>query len=195
MSRSATVLVLLFAVCLCYPVLASENSEPAQIHPNTAITEIAAGSPAPGIPSSPVLQENRPTKKRGYRSELDIPISVLICHAHTPVPTALMGELRAFEDIETVDAFLMTNATPSAEDIEDYDVVMTYSDNTYQNATTFGNIIADFVDDGGGFVPCMFSFATGGLSLAGRIVQDDYLPFQVGRTYAFNLRGLGDYDE
>ncbi|MDP8287685.1 MAG: carboxypeptidase regulatory-like domain-containing protein, partial [Candidatus Electryonea clarkiae] len=134
-------------------------------------------------------------RKPGYRSELDVPITVLICHAHTGIPTATQEELLEYDDIEEVDLFLSTNDYATAEEMSEYDVVMTYSDNTYNEAAAFGDELADYIDGGGAFVPCMFAFASGGLMLQGRVVTDDYLPFTVGNAYQSGLVGLGDYEE
>jgi hypothetical protein len=74
-----------------------------------------------------------------------------------------------------VDFFDASSATPTALQLSAYDCVYTWSNLGYQDAVTFGNRLADFVDAGGKVI--LGSFTTyNGYQLAGRIMTPAYCP-------------------
>jgi hypothetical protein len=78
-----------------------------------------------------------------------------------------------------VDAFL--GGTPTLAQLQEYDAVLVYSDASFANPTAMGNVLADYVDSGGGVVLATFAFWNGnGLGIEGRIKTGGYLPFTTG---------------
>lgn len=65
---------------------------------------------------------------------------------------------------------------PSVGDLQAYDSVMVYKDFGYADPTALGNVLADYVDGGGGVVVAHFSWEADN-TLTGRIRTDGYLPF------------------
>ncbi|MDP8208351.1 MAG: carboxypeptidase regulatory-like domain-containing protein [Candidatus Electryonea clarkiae] len=114
----------------------------------------------------------------GYRSELDTPIDVMVLHAHN-VPTTTIGRLEVYDDIHEVDNVDVRTTTPDLEDIEDYHVVMVYSDGSFSDAEAMGDLLADYFDGGGAIIALMFCF-NGAIGIEGRIVEDEYLPVTFG---------------
>ena len=78
----------------------------------------------------------------------------------------------------SVDEFLIDSSTPLLSTLQSYDAVLVYSDASFHDSDAIGDVLADYMDGGGGVVLCTFAFITpGGLGIGGRIVTDGYLPF------------------
>ncbi len=79
-----------------------------------------------------------------------------------------------------------TGTTPTLADLTQFDAVLVWSNTTFQNADAFGDVLADYVDGGGGVVVATFatSTATVGRSLGGRFRAGGYeiIPTQSGNT-------------
>ncbi len=77
---------------------------------------------------------------------------------------------------DTVDVF--TSTTPSLSDLIPYDAVFIYSDGGFSGGGGVGDVLADYIDGGGGVVMTTFLFVNGGsLGFTGRIITDGYMPF------------------
>jgi hypothetical protein len=79
-----------------------------------------------------------------------------------------------------VDAFLVGSGqpVPTLDQLKQYKAVLVYSDHSFNDGTALGNVLADYVDAGGGVVLATFAFYdAGGLSIQGRIKTGGYLPF------------------
>ena len=74
-----------------------------------------------------------------------------------------------------VDIFDVGDATPTLDFLKGYDAVLVFSDRFYANATLLGNVLADFVDAGGGVVEAGLShFSVGLRGLSGRFISGNY---------------------
>jgi hypothetical protein len=85
--------------------------------------------------------------------------------------------------IPQVDAFLVSgaNPVPTLAELRRYAAVLVYSDAAFNNNTSLGNVLADYIDQGGGVALATFAFYTsGGLGIQGRVVTGGYLPFSTG---------------
>lgn len=73
------------------------------------------------------------------------------------------------------------NPIPTLSDLLRYRSVLVYSDPGFSNNTNMGNVLADYVDQGRGVALATFVFwNSGALSLQGRLVTGNYLPFTTG---------------
>ena len=87
----------------------------------------------------------------------------------------------------TVDTFLVSPGypVPTLTQLLQYDAVLVYSDYSFNDSVAFGDVLADYVDNGGGVVLATFAFnAGGGNGISGRISTGGYLPFTLGSAYA-----------
>lgn len=95
-----------------------------------------------------------------------------------------------------VDAYLVNsgNPVPTLADLRRYRSVLVYSDDNFNNNTSLGNVLADYIDQGGGVVVGTFAFYdSGGLSFQGRLVTGEYLPFTTaGQSGEANLTLVKD---
>ncbi|KKM97150.1 hypothetical protein LCGC14_1170970 [marine sediment metagenome] len=64
--------------------------------------------------------------------------------------------------------------TPSLAELQVYDAVLTWSNVVYGNPTAMGEVLADYVDAGGGVVLAVFANAPSGLRLGGRWISGGY---------------------
>jgi len=76
--------------------------------------------------------------------------NVLIAHSNAEPPTTFRNAIAAFPDVARVDLFDTSSGTPTAAQLEAYDLVVSQSgDPAYQDQTAYGNALADFYDHGG----------------------------------------------
>ena len=70
---------------------------------------------------------------------------------------------------------------PTLAQLQQYDAVLVYSDTSFTNGVALGDVLADYMDGGGGVVLSTFAYwNTFGLSIQGRIKTAGYLPFTTG---------------
>src|SRR5947209_6599998 len=74
-----------------------------------------------------------------------------------------------FSQVDLIDG---NSTTPTLAQLQAYKSVLVWSDGAFNNPTTLGNNLADYVDGGGGVVIAVFTDAS--VPLAGRFVSDDY---------------------
>ena len=97
--------------------------------------------------------------------------------------TDVQNKIQATGLFTQVDAFLVTfgQPVPTLQQLLQYDAVFVYSDTGFGDGTALGNVLADYMDAGGGVVMATFAFwSSGGLSIQGRIKTAGYLPFTTG---------------
>jgi hypothetical protein len=106
----------------------------------------------------------------------------------TPRANIAAAGIIPLEDIDIFDARI---ATPTLAQLADYAAVLVWSNNTYQNPTALGNVLADFVDQGGGLVTATFSHLNG-FALQGRITTSGYWAIAPGGSTGSNLLSLAN---
>lgn len=76
----------------------------------------------------------------------------------------------------SVDIISTYQATPTLDDLRNYDAIITWSNVNYANATALGDVLADYVDTGGGVVVAVFANTSTNTSryLQGRWITDGY---------------------
>ncbi len=115
---------------------------------------------------------------------------VLILSADADTALIYRNELAAFADIDQADFFNGRTGTPTLSFLQNYDAVVIWTNNSYQDPVAVGNVLADYLDAGGAVVMHSFSFYAN-YNVQGRLM-DDYSPFTVGTAHA--ARNLGVYD-
>ncbi|MFO7649715.1 MAG: S8 family serine peptidase, partial [bacterium] len=99
-------------------------------------------------------------------------IRVLWLYSDYSEPESTLGvRLRALGD--SIEYMSVQTTTPTLDQLTPYDAVGAHSNYGYANATNLGNVLADYVDAGGGVVMGTFSFSTG-WAMAGRIMTGNY---------------------
>ena len=76
--------------------------------------------------------------------------------------TTIRNLLLAYDDLGVVDYYDARTGTPSLSYLQGYDVVVTWSNYTYNSAAGMGNVLADYVDEGGRVLDMMFGLNPAG---------------------------------
>jgi hypothetical protein len=97
---------------------------------------------------------------------------VLIAYADVGgTPDLLIAGLTALGD--SVDLFDAASATPTLSQLQPYDGVIIFSNNTFQDPVGFGNTLADYVDLGRPVIIGTFAL-TSGWHIQGRVITGNY---------------------
>jgi hypothetical protein len=108
---------------------------------------------------------------------------VLIVHADPTSPTQLQSEIQAEPNVVAVDVFDATVGIPTLGQLQQYEIVVPFSDTQFLDGDTLGNNLADYVDGGGIVVQYGFAHAGPGdpAGINGRWVTDGYNPMTIRR--------------
>ena len=122
---------------------------------------------------------------------------VVIVYADTEgLPTQLQSEIQAEPNVVAVDLFDATVGTPTLGQLQQYEIVVPFSNSPFLDGDTLGNNLADYVDGGGIVVQHGFSHLGPGepYGINGRWVSGNYNPYDYSENFAFNPFTLGTFD-
>jgi len=107
------------------------------------------------------------------------PFRVLIVYADTRQPAQLQYEIQSQPNVAAVDLFDAQNGTPTLPQLRQYDIVVPFSNFTFQDPAKLGDNLADYVDGGGVVVQYGFSFLdfANGYGIYGRWSNDGFNPY------------------
>jgi hypothetical protein len=98
-------------------------------------------------------------------------------------------QLEKYWDINGIEYYDASRATPSLSYLQRYDAVLVWSNNHFNDSVLLGNRLADYIDLGGAVVMTQFCFGSG-WSMSGRLM-DSYSPFAPGAVrYATHTLGV-----
>ncbi len=113
---------------------------------------------------------------------------VLIPYTDAHPPTLMLNEIRAESGVTQVDLFDAGAGTPTLQQLQQYDIVFTFSNNVWHDAVAMGNVLADYEDHGGVVVVGNHAFANdGGWLLQGRWMTGGYSPYASTGQFNFSL--------
>ncbi len=121
-------------------------------------------------------------------------LQILIAYSDVAAPTTLKNDLLAQPGVGAVDTFSASAGTPTLLQLENYQVVVAFSNTGYLDPITFGDNLADYLDAGGIVVALNFDWFGGSQSLQGRWLSGNYTPFQNPGTTLFSSGTLGTFD-
>ena len=104
----------------------------------------------------------------------DLKVAMLAAESNASWRNDVKDKLLGTGLISEVDVINVNATTPTLATLQQYAAVMIWSDSSFDNRTEMGNVLADYVDQGGGVVQATFSFYSDGFSLGlgGRWVTD-----------------------
>jgi len=100
--------------------------------------------------------------------------------------------LIGFPDISVVDVLDARFVAPSLQQLRQYDVALVVTNTVFEDPVALGDVLADYVDEGGGVVLTLAAFIQG-WELQGRLIDEGYSPFEVG-VGPQGGASLGDFD-
>ena len=112
-------------------------------------------------------------------------------------PTQLQSEILTQPNVAAVDFFDATGGTPTLGQLQQYDIVVPYSNFEFLDPDTLGNNLADYVDGGGIVVQSGFSFYGPGQppGINGRWITDGYNPYDYSTNFIVcELFALGNFN-
>jgi len=104
---------------------------------------------------------------------------------------AFRAAIAAFVD-GNVDYWDARAATPTLDDLDGYECVMTWANSSYDDNEAFGDNLAAFADAGGSVVLGAFAAYTSGHFLSGDIMGPDYSPVVGGSNHFSESAYAGD---
>lgn len=121
---------------------------------------------------------------------------VLIVYADSAAPAQLQSEIIFEPGVAAVDLFDGQAGTPTLAQLQQYNIVVPYSNLPFSNATTLGNNLADYVDGGGVVVQYGFSHYGPGqpYGVNGRWASGNYNPYNYSTFQEFNAFSLGTHN-
>jgi len=107
----------------------------------------------------------------------------------------VVSKIQASGQFESVTFINVANRTPTLAELQAYQAVLVFSYNSFANAIALGNVLADYVDWGGGVVVMHFALQSGD-DLHGRFQTSGYMAIDTANSisqyvYAYNYLTLG----
>jgi len=125
------------------------------------------------------------------------PKKVLLVYADLGAEN-LRQVLGSFSDIDTVDtwdASVSGGSIPSVAVLQDYDVVVAWNNLVWADMYAIGDVLADYIDSGGGVVTMVDCWASRQFASYGRyFLEPGYSPFRSLGSANFDSRTLGWYN-
>ena len=122
-------------------------------------------------------------------------IDVLLVVADSDASVAeVQTYLSSFPDITTIDIFEAQTGTPTLSYLQNYDAVLVWSNSVFDDAVALGDVLADYVDVGGGVVLGTFVWYGPSCDLEGRLIDEEYTPFVQAGSSLYSWSDLGWYD-
>jgi hypothetical protein len=122
-----------------------------------------------------------------------IKVALLGSESMASYVTDVQTYLSSFSDLIVIDMVDVRTSTPSLATLLNYDTVLVWSDSTFFNPVALGDVLADYVDLGGGVVLATFSWYGPSWDLEGRMMTD-YSPFLPATSNLYTTANLGAYD-
>jgi len=127
---------------------------------------------------------------------------VLIIYADSEgLPSQLQSEIQAEPNVVAVDLFDATVGTPTLAQLQQYQIVVPFSNSPFLDADTLGNNLADYVDGAsvnGGRIVVQYGFSFYGpgqpYGVNGRWVSGNYNPYNYSTTLANTPFTLGTHN-
>jgi hypothetical protein len=120
-----------------------------------------------------------------------IPANVLLVAAG-PVDQ-LRAILQAYPDLSLIDIYPADIQTPTLSELVPYNTVIVIANYAFADSTALGDVLADYLDQGGSVIQTVPTFYGNGWGLTGRFIDEGYSPL-TGSGDWFTLADLGNFD-
>ena len=158
-------------------------------------TATATFTPTPTAPAT--ATPTAPATATPTASPTCTPSSFHVLLAYSDIggpPSTLQSQILAEPGVAAVDLFDASSGTPTLTQLEQYNIVVPFSNNPYSDPVGMGNVLADYADTGGVVVGLNFDWFGPPFDLEGRWQTGGYSPFVDGGPTNFVNSCLGTYD-
>lgn len=117
---------------------------------------------------------------RGYDVFISVRVAVLAAENNASWREDVRTKISGTGEILEVDVILVLSGepVPTLADLSRYRAVLVFSDTSFNDDVAMGNVLADYVDQGGGITIATFAYHdVGSLGIKGRLKTGGYLPF------------------
>jgi hypothetical protein len=124
---------------------------------------------------------------RGYDVFASVRFAVLAAESNIALNQDVVAKIVGAGSIAEVDLIRIISGdpVPNLSQLRRYRAVLVYSELNFNDGVALGNVLADYVDQGGGVVLATFAFwDAGGLAIQGRLKTGNYLPFSTANQSA-----------
>jgi Kelch motif protein len=164
------------------------------------ISVVPCGTPVPTPTASPTPTAMVTATPSGTPEVCDF--HVLIVYADTDgVPSQLQSEIQAQPNVASVDLFDAGSGTPTLAQLQQYQIVVPFSNSPFLDGDALGNNLADYVDSAsvnGGRVVVQYGFSSYGpgqpYGVNGRWISGNYNPYTYSTNLEFNAFTLGTHN-
>ncbi len=156
------------------------------------ITPASANRTKKGSPYAPNSSFKREHPAGNNRPVITSANALEILIVHTGDVSEIQGALLGFPDVVAVDLFDASGSTPSLETLTPYDGVLMIANFPFADKVALGNVLADYVDQGGGVVQTLATFIDP-WNIGGRFLDEGYSAFTLG-SGPVGFSNLGNYD-
>ena len=118
-----------------------------------------------------------------------INIALIGAEATSSYITDVKNKLLATNKFNIVDIYNGYSMTPTLAQLEQYQAVLVWSNNSFNNPTTLGNNLADYIDAGGGVVTAFWSMESN--FITGRFSTSNYWCIDPNTSYTTSQAYLG----
>jgi Zn-dependent metalloprotease len=117
------------------------------------------------------------------------PSKVLVIADSIALVNNMLQSVRNLNNVSVADTFNGRRSTPSLAQLKNYDVVMITNShfNSWADPEALGNVLGDYADAGGAVIISGMTLGNYPGRIAGKIVQDDYSPIPITRSYIASL--------
>jgi hypothetical protein len=153
--------------------------------------------PIPPASSGIALEEYSNQTSPARPSGTGCNFRVLIVYADSSGPPAnLQSEILAEPGVTAVDFFDAASGTPTLAQLQQYNIVVPFSNSAFVDADTLGNNLADYVDGGGIVVQYGFGFYGPGqpYGVNGRWITGNYNPYSYSTNLVATAFTLGTFN-
>ena len=108
-------------------------------------------------------------------------LKVLVTGNESDVVAGLVTAIQSENGVATVTSFDTSTGTPTPAQLAAADIVVSIGDSSYSDPVTYGNELADYVDDGGVVLQAAYdNWNSSGASPTGRFASGGYAPLSLG---------------
>ena len=156
------------------------------------ITPAAASRTRKGLPYAPASTFKREHPAGSNRPVITSATALQVLIVHTGDVSEIQNDLLSFADVAAVDLFDAGGSTPTIDDLVPYDGVLVIANFPFGDKVALGDVLADYVDQGGGVVQTLASFIDP-FNIGGRFLDEGYSPFTLG-SGPLGFSNLGNFD-